>query len=129
MIKKQERLEKGECKMRIRPVQDALEILNGKWKLPIIIALLHGVKRFSEISREITGITDRMLSKELRDLELNHLVKRTVYDTFPVTVEYTMTEYGETLKDVIAALYDWGSNHRKKIFNHEKEEEKINSSH
>lgn len=126
-MKNEERLDKGECKLRILPVQDALEILNGKWKLPIIIALLHGVKRFSEISREVTGITDRMLSKELRGLEMNHLVKRTVYDTFPVTVEYTMTEYGETLKDVIGALYDWGSNHRKKIFNFEKEEEKVNS--
>lgn len=113
--------------MRIRPVQDALEILNGKWKLPIIVALLHGVKRFSEISREVNGITDRMLSKELRDLEMNHLVKRTVYDTFPVTVEYTMTPYGETLKDVIGALYDWGVNHRKKIFNFDQEEEKVNT--
>lgn len=122
-----EGLEKAECKMRIRPVQDALEILNGKWKLPIIVALLHGVKRFSEISREVNGITDRMLSKELRDLEMNHLVKRTVYDTFPVTVEYTMTPYGETLKDVIGALYDWGVNHRKKIFNFDQEEEKVNT--
>lgn len=121
----QQNLGKAECKLRILPVQDALEVLNGKWKLPIIVALLHGVKRFSEISKEVSGITDRMLSKELRDLELNHLVKRTVYDTFPVTVEYTMTEYGETLKDVIGALYDWGVNHRKKIFNFDKEEEKV----
>jgi DNA-binding HxlR family transcriptional regulator len=125
MKKEEENLEKGECKLRILPVQDALEILSGKWKLPIIIALLHGVKRFSEISKEVTGITDRMLSKELRDLEMNHLVKRTVYDTFPVTVEYTMTEYGETLKDVIGALYDWGKNHRIKVFNFDKEPENI----
>lgn len=57
-----------------------------------------------------------MLSKELRDLELNQLVKRKVYDTFPVTVEYTMTPYGETLKDVIRSLHLWGEKHRQKIF-------------
>ena len=86
-------------------MQDALEILSGKWKLPIIIALMFGVKRFSDLSREIPRITDRMLSKELRDLEMNKLVKRKVYDTFPVTVEYTMTDYGKTLKKVIQALF------------------------
>lgn len=97
------------------PVQDALELLSGKWKLPIIIALIHEVKRFSDLSREIPKITDRMLSKELRDLEMNKLVKRTVYDTFPVTVEYTMTEYGHTLRPVIQALAEWGFKHREKI--------------
>ena len=74
-----EKLDKSnhsQCTGIIRPVQDALDVLNGKWKLPIIVALLHGYKRFSEISRQVPGITDRMLSKELRDLELNHLVKR-----------------------------------------------------
>lgn len=115
-MKKLDKTNHSQCTGLIRPVQDALDVLNGKWKLPIIVALLHGYKRFSEISRQIPGITDRMLSKELRDLELNQLVKRTVYDTFPVTVEYTMTNYGETLKDVIEALHVWGENHRRKIF-------------
>ena len=96
-------------------MQDALEILSGKWKLPIIIALMFGVKRFSDLSREIPRITDRMLSKELRDLEMNKLVKRKVYDTFPVTVEYTMTDYGKTLKKVIQALAEWGAKHRETI--------------
>ncbi|WP_057936540.1 winged helix-turn-helix transcriptional regulator [Algoriphagus resistens] len=115
-MKKLDKTNHSQCTGIIRPVQDALDVLNGKWKLPIIVALLHGYKRFSEISRQVPGITDRMLSKELRDLELNQLVKRTVYDTFPVTVEYTMTNYGETLKDVIEALHVWGENHRHKIF-------------
>ncbi|TXE13627.1 winged helix-turn-helix transcriptional regulator [Algoriphagus aquimarinus] len=128
-MSKKENLSPVKCKLVIRPVQDALDVLNGKWKLPIIVALLHGVKRFSEISREIPGITDRMLSKELRDLELNHLVKRTVYDTFPVTVEYTMTEYGETLKDVIGALHFWGENHRRKIFGDDLLQEPVNKDH
>lgn len=104
-----------ECGSRIIAVRDALDILSGKWKLPIIISLLYGSKRFKEMERDITGITAKMLSKELKDLEMNQLVKRTVYDTMPVSVEYALTEYGETLKKVIGELYDWGSQHRKRI--------------
>lgn len=108
----------GDCQNMIRPVKDALEVLNGKWKLPIIIALSFGNKRFSEMAREIPGITDRMLSKELRDLEMNELVKRTVYDTVPVVVEYSLTEYGDSLDSVINELRNWGAQHRKRIFAH-----------
>lgn len=103
------------CSKKMLPIQDALEILSGKWKLPILVALMFDVKRFSDLSKEIPKITDRMLSKELKDLEMNKLVKRTVYDTFPVTVEYTMTEYGRSLKKVIEALGEWGEKHREKI--------------
>jgi DNA-binding HxlR family transcriptional regulator len=102
----------SQCQNLMLPIQDSLELLSGKWKIPIIVALIYDVKRFSDLSREIPRITDRMLSKELRDLEANMLVKRTVYDTFPVTVEYTMTDYGRTLRPVIEALADWGRKHR-----------------
>jgi DNA-binding HxlR family transcriptional regulator len=111
---------KQECTEYIRPVRDVLDIINGKWKLPILIALTFGNKRFKELERDISGITPKMLSKELRDLEMNELVNRTVYDTIPVTVEYSLTDYGKSLDDVIAALRDWGQKHRKKLF--EKEE-------
>ncbi|HET6990723.1 MAG TPA: helix-turn-helix domain-containing protein [Bacteroidia bacterium] len=104
-----------ECAQNLLPVKDALYILSGKWKLPIIIALAHGHKRFKELQREIRGITARMLSKELREMEINQLVKRTVYDTTPVSVEYELTAYGFTLDNVIIALRDWGLLHRKKI--------------
>ncbi|MEP7127799.1 MAG: helix-turn-helix domain-containing protein [Chitinophagales bacterium] len=104
-----------ECTKAIIPVKDALDILSGKWKLPILISLSFGNKRFSAISKQIPGITDRMLSKELRDLEINQLIKRTVYDTFPVTVEYSMTTYGKTLDKIIQELQSWGLKHRKKI--------------
>jgi DNA-binding HxlR family transcriptional regulator len=104
-----------ECMGMIRPVKDALEVLNGKWKLPIIISLSFGNKRFSQMAKEIPGITDRMLSKELRDLELNQLVRRTVYDTVPVTVEYSLTDYGDSLDKVISELRSWGTQHRKRI--------------
>ncbi len=106
----------SECQSKmVLPVQDALDILSGKWKIPIIGALFFGTKRFSEISRNVPGITDRMLSKELRNLEVNHLVKRTVHDTFPVTVEYSITEYGKTLKEVMESLRNWGMTHRERI--------------
>ncbi|MCW5922873.1 MAG: helix-turn-helix transcriptional regulator [Saprospiraceae bacterium] len=107
---------KNECKEFIRPVRDVIELIGGKWKLPILIALSFGNKRFGELERDVEGITPKMLSKELRDLEENKLVQRTVYDTIPVTVEYSLTPYGRTLDEVIVSLRDWGKTHRKKIF-------------
>ena len=97
------------------PVRDALDILSGKWKLPVIIALQFGNKRFKEMQREIDGITAKMLSKELKELEMNQLVKRTVYDTLPVTVEYSLTPYGKSLEKVIGELRTWGIQHRKRV--------------
>ena len=105
----------GACVQMILPVRDALDILSGKWKLPIIIALSFGNKRFKELSHEIPNITDKMLSKELRDLEINQLIKRTVYDSVPVTIEYSMTPYGQSLEKVIEELRVWGTQHRKRI--------------
>lgn len=104
-----------QCMKAILPVRDALDILSGKWKLPIIISLSFGNKRFGQIGKNIPGITDKMLSKELRDLEANDLVKRTVHDSVPVVVEYSMTEYGKTLGKLIDELQAWGMKHRKRI--------------
>jgi DNA-binding HxlR family transcriptional regulator len=106
-----------ECTKAILPVRDALDILSGKWKLPILIALTFGNKRFTQLAKQIPGITDKMLSKELRDLEVNQLVKRTVYDAVPVVVEYSMTPYGKTLEKLIDELQNWGVKHRKRIIN------------
>lgn len=108
-------MESKGCLIHILPVRDALDILNGKWKLPIIVALTFGPKRFKELQKDITGITARMLSKELKDLEINELVKRTVYDTMSVSVEYSLTPYGYTLKQIINELKKWGTKHRTKI--------------
>jgi DNA-binding HxlR family transcriptional regulator len=104
-----------QCQKLLLPVKDALDILSGKWKLPIIISLSFGKKRFKQVQREIPGITPKMLSKELKELEVNQLAARHVYDTVPVSVEYELTEYGQTLKPLIAELHHWGSTHRKKI--------------
>src|SRR5204862_1935930 len=103
------------CTKALIPVRDALDILSGKWKLPIIIALKFGNKRFSELAKQVHGITDKMLSKELRELEMNELVKRTVFDSVPVVVEYSMTPYGQTLEKLIEELQVWGTQHRKRI--------------
>ncbi|UUW08751.1 helix-turn-helix transcriptional regulator [Flavobacterium plurextorum] len=98
-----------------RAVKDALDVLRGSWKLPILVSLTHSKKRFKEIAKDVNGISDKMLSKELKDLEMNHLVKRTVYDTFPPTVEYSITEHTATLNNVMDALSEWGTVHRIKI--------------
>ena len=104
-----------ECSRMIIPVKDALEILSGKWKLPIIISLTLGTKRFKQISRDVSGITDRVLSRELKEMEVNQLISRKVYDSFPPRVEYTITRHGRSLHKVIGELRKWGLDHRKKI--------------
>jgi DNA-binding HxlR family transcriptional regulator len=108
------------CMDMILPVTDAIQVLAGKWKLPILISLSFGNKRFSEIAKDIPKITDRMLSKELREMEMNQLIQRTVYDTVPVTVEYSKTNYGDTLNEVIQSLAKWGKQHRKRIMSKDK---------
>lgn len=114
-FKKQELHSEAACKGRLMAVKDALDAINGKWKLPIIIALSEGPRRFKELQRTVEGITPKVLSKELKDMEMNDFVKRYVYDTTPVTVEYELTEYSDTLQEVIEALGKWGYQHRQHI--------------
>jgi len=107
---------KQEYKKEMRAVQDSMDVLNGKWKIPIISSVCYyNKRRFSDILNDVEGISNRMLSKELKELETNKLIKRTVLDTQPVTVEYQLTEHGLTLKAIINNLTDWGIKHRKKI--------------
>lgn len=108
-------LNHSECRVKMLPVKDALDILSGKWKLQIILALSFNKKRFNELVRDIPGLTPKVLSKELKELEVNELISRTVYDTQPVSVEYKLTAYGQTLKPLIGELYKWGEKHRKRI--------------
>jgi DNA-binding HxlR family transcriptional regulator len=95
-------------------IQDTLDVVGGKWKLVLISILRGGKRRFRELSRE-ADISPRILSKELQELEMNGLVSRTVCNTKPVTVEYALTPYSETLSEVIKAMHKWGQQHRKKI--------------
>ncbi|WP_333663772.1 helix-turn-helix domain-containing protein [Chishuiella changwenlii] len=102
------------CKKARLAIQDTLDVVGGKWKLVLISVLRDGKKKFNELSRE-AGISPRILSKELQELEINGLVNRNVCNTKPVTVEYELTDYSKTLSDVVIAMHEWGVNHRKKL--------------
>lgn len=104
-----------QIKNLISHVQDTLFVLGGKWKLPIIIAIKHGNHRFKDIKEFVPKITNRVLSAELKSLEANKLITRTVYDTSSITVEYKITEYALSVKEVVNTMGDWGANHRKKL--------------
>ncbi|WP_142825887.1 winged helix-turn-helix transcriptional regulator [Planococcus soli] len=93
-------------------VEDALGILVGKWKPVILLYLLQeGTKRFSELKRKMPGITQKMLTKQLRELEDEDIIQRVVYAQVPPKVEYSMTEYGRSLEPVLDAMHDWGAKH------------------
>ncbi|UOQ51412.1 winged helix-turn-helix transcriptional regulator [Hymenobacter cellulosivorans] len=103
-------------KRLMRTVQDSMDVLNGKWKIAIIASLCCFTKRrFSDILNDVVGISNRMLSKELKELELNQVIKRTVLDTQPITVHYELTEHGKTLQPIIEDLAAWGVVHHKQI--------------
>jgi DNA-binding HxlR family transcriptional regulator len=102
-------------------IRDTMELLSGKWKIQIIGALMQkGTLRFMDLLREVDGIAAKMLSKELQDLEINELVKRTVCNTKPITVEYEITSYGKTLEKIIMEIAHWGDLHRKRLFRKER---------
>lgn len=103
-------------KTEIMAVHDAMDVLSGKWKISIISSICYyNKRRFSDILTDVSGISNKMLSKELKDLEVNQLVKRTVLDTQPITVQYQLTDYGRTLQTIIDNLSSWGKAHRKMI--------------
>lgn len=107
--------ESSECKARLGAVADALYAIGGKWKLRIIVALMDGNKRFNELQRLIEGISAKVLSAELKDMEMNGFVKRNVYTGTPVVVEYELAKYSETLGEVLDALSTWGIMHRETV--------------
>lgn len=104
------------CQVRMQAISDTMSILSGKWKFHILGTLIEGDKLgFMDLLREIDGIGTKMLSKELQDLEMNHLVSRKVRDTKPITVEYAITEYGATLAPLINELAKWGIAYRESV--------------
>jgi DNA-binding HxlR family transcriptional regulator len=103
------------CPKNILTIKDSLEAVEGRWKLLILFALSTGPKRFRELGREVSGITDKTLSRELKLLESNKLITREVFDTFPPTVQYTITDHGKSLDKVIEELHFWGLAHRKEV--------------
>jgi DNA-binding HxlR family transcriptional regulator len=104
-----------DCSYKIVAISDTMEILNGKWKMSIIACLCYTPMRYSELLKEVRGISGKMLSRELKDLEMNELIERNVLNTAPVAVEYRITEYGKSLKQLTNTIADWGLNHRQRI--------------
>ena len=102
----------GKCQHQA--VRDTLDVISGKWKLVILSVLLERKRRFKELGREI-GISPRILSKELQELEQHQLVKRTVCDTRPITVEYESTPHSQTLLGVVQAMSEWGYLHHEAV--------------
>ena len=107
--------EKKNFQEKIKFVQDTYYVIGGKWKLPIIISIYHGNKRFNEILSSIPKITNRVLSKELKHLEENELVSRKVYDDYPARIEYTLTDYCYSVTELLESMEKWGKQHRKRI--------------
>ena len=106
----------GDHKQKQLAIRDVMQLLSGKWKFQIIGTLRFGGKhRFMDLLREVDGIAAKMLSKELQELEANQLIKRTVMNTKPITVEYEITEYGKSLDHIMFAMVSWGIKHREKI--------------
>jgi DNA-binding HxlR family transcriptional regulator len=101
----------------MQAISDTMSILSGKWKFHILGTLIEGNKLgFMDLLREVNGIGTKMLSKELQDLEMNNLISRKVIQTKPITVEYTITNYGKTLSPLINELANWGVNYRNSIY-------------
>ena len=89
-------------------LREVLDIIGGKWAMPIIYILSKGKMRFKELERTVEGINTRMLVKELKNMEANGIVTREVFATVPPTVEYTLTSKGEKLLPSIVSLHTWG---------------------
>jgi len=107
---------KDQRRKDLMAVHDTMDVLSGKWKISIITSICYyNKRRFTNILNDVPGISNKMLSKELKELEMNLLINRSVLDTQPITVEYQLTEYGLTLQNIVKSLADWGKEHRKVI--------------
>ncbi len=114
-MKEEQKLSK-ECIGQLLAIRDTMELLSGKWKIQIIGTLLRGgTMRFMELKRSLNGIAPKKLSNDLQELELNKLITRKVKETKPITVEYSLTEHGKTLDNLIGEIIYWGQNHRTEI--------------
>ncbi|SHL95190.1 winged helix-turn-helix transcriptional regulator [Flavobacterium chilense] len=111
-------IREANCSEELMAMRDSLDVLGGKWKLMILRFLTnrtHQIINFKKMQREIDGISAKMLSKELKELEINLLISRTEQQTRPITVVYAITEYGKSVLPVTETLVQWGLSHREKI--------------
>jgi DNA-binding HxlR family transcriptional regulator len=96
------------------PVETAIEIIGGRWKVLILQELFSGTRRFSELHRALSGVSHRTLTQQLRELESHGIVRRKVHRQIPPKVEYSLTPIGETLKPVIGVMHDWAEGYSQK---------------
>jgi DNA-binding HxlR family transcriptional regulator len=104
-----------DCIKDMKYLQDTLYVISGKWKMLIIVSLCNGYCHFREIANSVPGITFKVLSKELKDMEENKLITRKVCSEKPVRVEYEITEYSKTLWPMMVEMINWAKHHRKII--------------
>jgi DNA-binding HxlR family transcriptional regulator len=95
------------------PAETTLKAISGRWKILILRELFEGVKRFGELQRSLVGITQKMLTEQLRELETDGIIHREVYPQIPPKVEYSLTELGQNLKPALEMMHDWGVNKEK----------------
>ncbi|WP_072622306.1 winged helix-turn-helix transcriptional regulator [Spirulina major] len=93
-------------------VERTLAVIGGRWKVLILRELLGGVRRFGELQRALTGITQKMLTQQLREMEADGIVHREVYAQVPPKVEYSLTGLGESLRPILAVMHEWGIQHQ-----------------
>ncbi|QNK61661.1 helix-turn-helix transcriptional regulator [Pedobacter sp. PAMC26386] len=104
-----------ECGGKIQAIHDTMYVLSGRWKISIIACLCYQPMRYSELLKNVIGISGKMLSRELKEMEINQLISRKVLSTQPLNVQYEITEYGASLKELTQIIADWGLKHRKQI--------------
>jgi DNA-binding HxlR family transcriptional regulator len=96
------------------PAETTLKAISGRWKILILRELFFGVKRFGELQRSLVGITQKMLTEQLRELEADGIIHREVYPQIPPKVEYSLTQLGESLKPTLEMMHDWGIDYENK---------------
>lgn len=97
------------------PVEITLDVIGGKWKGMVLYWLLNGTARFNEIRRAVPNATQRMLTLQLRELESDGVIRRKIYAEVPPKVEYSLTEFGLSLKPILLLMRDWGTQYRTKL--------------
>ena len=97
------------------PVEMTLQLIGDKWKILILRDLLTGTKRFGELKKSVTGITQKVLTSNLRDMESSGLLTREVFPEVPPRVEYTLTDTGYSLKPILDSMYSWGENYKRNL--------------
>lgn len=102
----------GQC-----PIESVIQVVGGKWKPLILWHLLDSTKRFSELEKDIPGVTQKMLAQHLRELENDRLITRTIHPSIPPKVEYSLSDYGNTFIPVLQTMCDWGRVHNQQFQN------------